>query len=125
MALHRRPFNYSIVRRIRELSQELYRSQLKTHKKVRCKFAALTLYLARVYFRPFGCGLIGYIDSNTVVDGHQYIARNRADSDPPPFNVEEISTSQLDFGLLSSGTSCGEIEQNKGTAYDVSAKCID
>ncbi|KAL2374532.1 hypothetical protein RJ035_007887 [Blastomyces gilchristii] len=54
-------------------------------------------------------------DSNTVVDGHQYIARNRADSDPPPFNVEEINTSQLDFGLLSSGTSFGEIEQNKVT----------
>ncbi|EEH04646.1 predicted protein [Histoplasma capsulatum G186AR] len=29
--------------------------------------------------------------SNTAVDGHQYIARNRANSDPPPFNVEEIS----------------------------------
>ncbi|OJD16904.1 hypothetical protein AJ78_02941 [Emergomyces pasteurianus Ep9510] len=55
-------------------------------------------------------------DSNTVVDGHQYIARNRADSDPPPFNVEEISTSQLDFGLLSSGTNFGEIERNKVTA---------
>ncbi|EDN05430.1 hypothetical protein I7I51_09017 [Histoplasma capsulatum] len=34
-------------------------------------------------------------DSNTVVDGHQYIARNRADSDPPPFNVEEITRQDM------------------------------
>ncbi|EQL33921.1 hypothetical protein BDFG_04191 [Blastomyces dermatitidis ATCC 26199] len=57
--------------------------------------------------------------SNVVADGHQDIAQNRADGDisyPLPFNIEEIRTSQLDFSLLSSVTSFGEIEQNKVTA---------